>query len=148
MVIIKRILTTISIFILLIPFFTIAGCFPSSEQDFIDFAEVAAEEFLTSINNRDFEIFSKHLSHEMKGALPEEEFLRFATQIEGIIGRYVAESKKILKVEKQIEYIIVIYSTEYTKEPEGVIFTMTLQKVDGVIKIAGSWFDSSKLQGE
>jgi hypothetical protein len=42
----------------------------------------------------------------------------------------------------------VIYDTEYTDEPEGVIFTLVLQKVDSQIKISGSWFNSPKLRGE
>ena len=84
----------------------------------------------------------------MEEELPEAEFIKFADQVEEMIGKYVGDSKKFVKVEKQSGYISVIYNTEYTEEPAGVIFTLTLQKVDGVIKIAGSWFNSPKLRGE
>ena len=129
--------------------FTVAGCSSGdTDREYIDFAETAAEEYLVATNNRDFETFSKNLSVEMAEALPEAAFMEFADWVEDIIGKYVQGSKEFVKVEKQSGYISVIYNTEYTDEPSGVIFTLTLQKVDGVIKIAGSWFNSPKLRGE
>jgi hypothetical protein len=129
--------------------FSVAGCSAGDpNKEYIDFAETAVEEYLVATNNKDFGTFSKDLGKEMEEALPEAEFMKFADQIEGIIGKYVAGSKEFVKVEKQSGYINVIYNTEYTDEPAGVIFTLTLQKVDGVIKIAGSWFNSPKIRGE
>jgi hypothetical protein len=126
-----------------------AGCSTSpSDQEFIDFAETTAEEYLVSINDRDYETFSKHLGKEMMEELPEENFLEFADQVEGIVGNYIKGSKAYSKLQKESGYISVIYDTEYTDEPEGVIFTLVLQKVDGQIKISGSWFNSPKLRGE
>ena len=145
---IARIFSIIIILTLAAGVFVVAGCSSSTDQEFIDFADTAAEEYLVSANNRDFESFSKHLGKEMEEALPEEEFLKFADQIEEIIGNYVEGSKEFVKVEKQSGYINVIYNTEYTEEPAGVIFTLTLQKVDGEIRIGGSWFNSPKLRGE
>jgi len=127
----------------------ISGCSTSpADQEFIDFADASAEEYLVSINEADYETFSKHLGKEMMEELTEENFYAFADQVEGIVGNYVEESKEFSKIQKESGYISVIYDTEYTEEPEGVIFTLVLQKVDGQIKISGSWFDSPKLRGE
>jgi len=127
----------------------ISGCSTSpADQEFIDFADASAEEYLVSINKADYETFSKHLGKEMMEELTEENFYAFADQVEGIVGNYVEESKEFSKIQKESGYISVIYDTEYTEEPEGVIFTLVLQKVDGQIKISGSWFDSPKLRGE
>jgi len=127
----------------------ISGCSTSpADQEFIDFADASAEEYLVSINEADYETFSKHLGKEMMEELTEENFYAFADQVEGIVGNYVEESKEFSKIQKESGYISVIYDTEYTEEPEGVIFTLVLQKVDGQIKISGSWFNSPKLRGE
>jgi hypothetical protein len=126
-----------------------SGCSTSpADQEYIDFADTAAEEYLLSINERDYEAFSKNLGKEMMEEFPEENFLAFTDQLEGIIGNYVEGSKEFSKLQKKSGYISVIYDTKYTNEPEGVIFTFVLQKVDGQIKIAGSWFNSPKLRGE
>jgi len=48
------------------------GCSPGTvDQEYIDFADTAAEQYLISINEKDFESFSEHLGTEMKEALPE-----------------------------------------------------------------------------
>jgi hypothetical protein len=126
-----------------------AGCSTSSaDQEFIDFADATAEEYLVSINDRDYEAFSRHLGKEMMEELTEENFLDFADQVEGIVGSYVKGSKEYSNLQKESGFISVIYNTEYTDEPEGVIFTLVLQKIDGQIKISGSWFNSPKLRGE
>jgi protein involved in sex pheromone biosynthesis len=127
----------------------ISGCSTSSaDQEYIDFADTAAEEYLVSINERDYVVFSKHLGEEMLEELPEESFLEFADQVEGIVGNYIDGSKEFSKVEKNSGFISIVYDTKYTEEPAGVIFTLVLQKVEGQIKISGSWFNSPKLRGE
>lgn len=128
---------------MMIPF---AGC--SADKEFIDFAEIAAEDYLIAMNDRDFEVFSKNLSKEMKEALPEVKFINFADQIEGLVGNYIEGSKDFEKTEKGSGYITIIYNAEYSNEPAGVTVRIALQKVDDNIQIAGSWFYSPKLSGE
>ncbi len=125
------------------------GCSGDSvDQEYIDFANTVSEEYLVSINEKDYQAFSRHLGKEMMEELPEDGFLEFAGQLEGIIGKYVEGSRDFSGVEKQSGFISIIYDTDYTSEPEGVIFTLVLQKVEGEIKISGSWFNSAKLRGE
>jgi hypothetical protein len=127
----------------------ISGCSTSpADQEFIDFADMAAEEYLVSINEADYETFSKHLGKQMMEELTEENFYAFSEQLEGVVGNYIEGSRKYSKLQKESGFISIIYDTEYTSEPEGVIFTLVLQKVDGQIKITGSWFNSPKLRGE
>jgi len=129
--------------------FLFSGCSQNDAyQEFIDFAEVAAENYLIAINNQDFDAFSKNLSEEMKEVLPEAEFLNFTDQIEGVIGNYIEGSKNFKKTEKESGYIAVIYDAKYSNEPAGVEVRIVLQKVDGIIQIAGSFFNSPKLRGE
>jgi hypothetical protein len=145
----SRLATVFLVLAIAVSLLLIFGCSTSAaDQEYIDFADTAAEEYLTSINESDYKTFSKHLSKEMVEELNEENFLEFKEQAEGIIGNYIEGSKEFSKLQKESGYISVIYDTEYTDEPAGVIFTLVLQKVDGQIKISGSWFNSPKLRGE
>ncbi len=118
------------------------------DQEYIDFSARASEDYLIAVNNLDFNSFSKNLSKDMKDALPEEEFLKFADQIEGIIGTYEPGSKKLVQTAKESGYIVIVYNARYTGESSDVEVRITLQKVDDKIEIAGSWFDSPILRGE
>ncbi len=132
--------------ILILP---VAGCSANQvDQEYIDFSAIAAENYLIAINNKDFNSFSQDLNEDMREALPEEEFLSFADQIEGIIGKYEPGSKKLDRTKKDSGYIVIIYNAEYTEEPENVVVTISLQRTGNKIEIAGSWFNSPKLRGE
>jgi hypothetical protein len=118
------------------------------EDEYISFAETAAENYLLSINNNDYESFSKDLSKEMIEAIPEDEFKKLSERFEKTIGNYIEDSKSIVAAERKSGYIVIIFNLKYTDEPDEVRFTMTLQKINGEIQIAGSWFDSPKLRNE
>ncbi len=127
----------------------VIGCTASQvDQEYINFSARATEDYLIAINNRDFRSFSQNLNKDMKEALPEEEFLTFVDQIEGIIGTYEPGSKKLDQTKKDSGYIVITYNARYTGESEEVIVTISLQKTGDKIEIAGSWFNSPKLRGE
>ena len=118
------------------------------DQEYTDFSEQAAENYLIAVNNRDFNSFSKDLSKEMKEALPEEAFYEFSDQMKDLIGTYESGSKKLIQTAKKSGYIIAVYNAKYTGESSDVEVRITLQKVDDKIVIAGSWFNSPILRGE
>jgi len=127
----------------------VIGCSANQvDQEYIDFSARASENYLIAINNRDFNSFSQNLNKDMKEALPKEEFLSFADQVEEIIGTYEPGSKKLDQTKKDSGYIVVVYNAKYTGEPEDVVVTISLQKTGDKIEIAGSWFNSPKLRGE
>jgi len=130
--------------------FAAFGCSVSQDQDInqdiIKFADSAAENYLTAINNEDYTKFSMDLDEEMKKALPEDKFLEFTSQIKAIIGNYVPGSKKFAKTIKESGFTSVIYNAEYTEEPAGVEVKIVISKVNNEMKISGSWFNSPKLR--
>ncbi len=135
--------------ICLVLFLPVIGCSANLvDQEYIDFSARASEDYLIAINNRDFDSFSQNLSKDMKEASPEEEFLSFADQIESIIGTYEPGSKKLDQTKKDSGYIVIVYNARFTGEPEDVVVTISLQKTNNKIEIAGSWFNSPKLRGE
>jgi len=127
----------------------VIGCSANQvDQEYIDFSARASEDYLIAISNRDFDGFSQNLNKDMKEALPEEEFLSFVDQIESIIGTYEPGSKKLDQTKKDSGYIVIVYNARFTGEPEDVVVTISLQKTNNKIEIAGSWFNSPKLRGE
>ena len=142
----SRTIRSFLLLICLVLILPVIGC--SADQEYIDFSARASENYLIAINNRDFDSFSQDLNKDMKEALPEEEFLSFADQVEGIIGTYEPGSKKLDQTKKDSGYIVIVYNAKYTGEPEDVVVTISLQKTGDKIEIAGSWFNSPKLRGE
>jgi len=70
------------------------------DQEYIDFSARASEDYLIAISNRNFDSFSQNLNKDMKEALPEEEFLSFADQIESVIGTYEPGSKNLIRLKR------------------------------------------------
>ena len=145
----SKIVKLLLLLICLVVIVPVIGCAASQVgQEYIDFSTRATEDYLIAINNRDFNDFSKNLNKEMEEALPEEEFLSFADQIEGLIGTYEPGSKKLDQTTKDSGYIVIVYNARYTGESEDVEVRISLQKTGNKIEIAGSWFNSPILRGE
>jgi hypothetical protein len=145
----NKIIKLLLFLICLLVIVPIIGCTAIQvDQEYIDFSARATEDYLIAINNRNFNSFSKDLNKDMEEALPEEEFLTFVDQIEGIIGTYEPGSKKLDQTKKESGYIVITYNARYTGESEDVIVTISFQKSGNKIEIAGSWFTSPKLRGE
>lgn len=117
-------------------------------EEFIDFADIAAEELLLSIDNRDFNTFSKDLENEMIEDMPKEEFLKFADQLVEAVGNYIEDSKNFKNIERDKGNITVVYDTQYSDEPAGVELRIVLKKMDDGIKIVGIWLNSPKIRSE
>jgi len=97
----SKIIKLFLLLICLILTLPVIGCSANQvDQEYIDFSARASEDYLIAINNRDFDSFSQNLNKDMKEALPEEEFLSFADQIESIIGTYEPGSKKLDQTKK------------------------------------------------
>ena len=145
----NKIIKLLLFLICLLVIVPVIGCTASQiGQEYIDFSARATEDYLIAINNRDFSSFSRNLNKDMEEASPEEEFLTFVDQIEGLIGTYEPGSKKLDQTKKDSGYIVITYNARYTGESEEVIVTISLQKTGDKIEIAGSWFNSPKLRGE
>jgi hypothetical protein len=145
----KKIVKSILFLICLVVIVPAIGCTASQvDQEYIDFSGRAIEDYLIAINNRDFNSFSKNLNKDMEEVLPEEEFLSFADQIEGLIGTYEPGSKRLDQTKKDSGYIVMTYNARYTGESDEVIIAISLQKTGDKIEIAGSWFNSPILRGE
>jgi len=142
----RRKILVIVILLMFTLIFIIPGC-TRVEQESISFADSATENFLTALNNQDYESYKKDLDSKMLEAVPEEEFIKFSSYLNSTIGEYVADSKEISGSTIQNGMIVVVYGADYTEETKKVTVTIVISEpVEGNYKISGSWFDSPKLR--
>ncbi|MCX8094721.1 MAG: DUF3887 domain-containing protein [Caldisericia bacterium] len=111
-----------------------------------EYADPMTENLLIGRNKRNYEIYSKDFSDEMKKAVTKEKFLENCNLIEGKIGKYIEQSKKFSLATRQDKYIIVTYKGKFTEESSDVTIRIVFEEIDGVMKITGEWYDSPKLR--
>ncbi|MEA2015471.1 MAG: DUF3887 domain-containing protein [Actinomycetota bacterium] len=124
----------------------LSGCSAAGEEA-VSFADDVTEDYLTAINDGNFENFKKDLGEEMLQAMPEDEFIKFSSYLNDTIGDYVQDSKEVTASGVQKGMDVIVYQTDYTGEDEKVKVTIVISKNEnGDYKISGSWFDSPKLR--
>jgi hypothetical protein len=113
-----------------------------------DYAGEIAENMLISLNNGDYDSFTRDFDNTMKDAVTQEVFdTQFIQNIRGIIGNYEPGSKQFFQAASQAQYTIVFYFAEYTEESGAVLVRVTFQQIEGRPYIAGLLWNSPKLRG-
>ncbi|MBC8390841.1 MAG: DUF3887 domain-containing protein [Actinobacteria bacterium] len=109
------------------------------------YSDTMAENLLVGLSDGDYGKFSKDFDDEMKGAIPEESFGEFGSQIKEGLGEYVTDSKEYLNVTREDEFTIVYYKAEYindsTKRVVDTKVKVVFRKVNGEMKIVGLWYE-------
>lgn len=113
-------------------------------EKWIGIATPIAENILKSINNDDYQAFSKDFSGEMKDAMPPQGFADLRETLISTIGTYISITPA--KVTQDGEYIAVYFDAKFEKE-EKVTVRVVFGKDDETHKVSGLWFDSPKLRG-
>ncbi len=125
--------------------FIFSGCKVSEE--IIAFAEDAAENYLTAINDQDYESYTRDLDDTMKISVSEEEFLDFSSYLMNTIGYYEPGSKEHSYNIVQNGMDVIVYRASYTGEEGEVEFKIVITgSRDGTYRVSGSWFDSPRLR--
>jgi len=132
---IKRMLipaAVLAVLIMVVPVF--AGC-----GKVAGYSDPVTENILVSMNRGDYAGFSKDFDATMKSELPEETFPAFLTQVNGQIGNYIADSKKITGVEVANGLTTATYKADF-EAMEGVTVEVVYKEIDGQMKVVGLWF--------
>jgi hypothetical protein len=138
-------LLVLAVFILIL--FT--GCAPSINiSEVKPYADPATENLLIAMNDNNFTEFVKGMDDDMKNALSKANFNELISKVNGVVGNYIPNSKKLYQAVNNDEYVTAIYLTKFTNESSEVTVKVVFKDVDGVMKITGLWFDSTKLRGE
>jgi hypothetical protein len=115
------------------------------EETVSSWTDEIVENFLISIDKKDYESFSKDFSESMKSHLNEKMFKEQVLPISELIGEYIKGSKKLLTTEEVDENNIkLIYSSDYSNEKNEVIVTTVFDKDNQLIE--GLFINSEKIQ--
>ncbi|NBI07772.1 hypothetical protein [Senegalia massiliensis] len=115
------------------------------EETISSWADDIVENFLISIDKKDYESFSKDFSENMKEQLNESMFKEQVLLISELIGDYIKGSKELLTTEEVDENNIkLIYSSDYSNEKNEVIVTTVFNKESQLIE--GLFINSEKIQ--
>ena len=103
------------------------------------YSDPIAENILISMNNRDYEGFSKDFDENMKRELSEAAFPDFIDAINNQVGDYVSGSKKMTGVNIENGLTTATYMVDF-EALEDVTMDVVYQEIDGKMKVVGLWF--------
>ncbi len=109
------------------------------------YSEAVTDGIMKGYNEMDHKTYSKDFDEKMKNALPEKVFNQKIKQIKDKIGEY--KSRKVTKVQKQNQYTVVYYKTQF-KDEKDVKMKVVFQKYGTKMLVSGHWLNSPKLRGE
>ena len=119
----------------------------SSASDY-SYADEILDNILAGIKNRDYAKFSLDFSDSVKNAIPEDRFIAICDLFDSTIGEYqsrtFAGAEKVDNDENTLIYIV--YTAEYTDEPDGVIITIAFSGEKCTKKVETLLFNSPKLR--
>ena len=130
----RLLLSTIIMVVLLIavPLFT--GCGQVAK-----YSDPITENILISMNRSDYAGFSRDFDETMKRELPEDTFPAFVDQVNGQIGNYIADSKRMTGVNVSNGLTTATYEADFTAV-EDITVEVVYQEIDGKMKVVGLWF--------
>lgn len=130
-----RLITIISVVLVLLTALPlISGCGKTAE-----FADPVLENILISMNNGDYQGFSKDFDANLRAELSEAVFPDFLAAVNGTIGNYVTGSKKITGVNISNGLTTATYKVDF-EGMEDVTVDVVFQEIDDMRKVVGLWF--------
>jgi outer membrane murein-binding lipoprotein Lpp len=113
----------------------LAGCGSTAK-----YSDPIAENILVSMNNGDYAGFSRDFDANMKSQLGEAAFPGFLDAVNGQVGNYIADSKKITGVNIENGLTTATYTADF-EFLEDVTVDVVYQKIGGEMKVVGLWFN-------
>jgi hypothetical protein len=105
------------------------------------YTDVETENALVSLQNNDYNGFTKDFNQTMKNAMPQSAFTKLYNLISSTVGDYQSKEFEIATIANNI--FTIQYYAQYSLEPRGVWVSISF---DSNQKIAGLYFNSPKLQ--
>lgn len=129
---------------------SLLGCGGQSLSDAeLEKANAVTDNVLAGISEKDYAIFSRDFSDEMKAAMNEESFTAFAESLDENLGRLQSKSVTLTSKINQMDQTILVanYEATYEKDPVPVNINMQLIEKDGESILIGMSFESPALEG-
>jgi hypothetical protein len=122
----------LAVLLIAVPLFT--GCGQVAK-----YSDPITENILISMNRSDYAGFSRDFDETMKRELPEGSFDAFVDQVNGQIGNYIADSKRMTGVNVKNGLTTATYEADFTAM-EDVTVEVVYQEIGGKMKVVGLWF--------
>ena len=139
------------ILVVLILVVSVSGCIGqetviSGEEaaEVLAYADPAAENLLTGLNEGNYAAYSRDFSAEMREAIDETVFEQNREFVVSRIGFYKSRDDPV--VTEVGDYVAVTYRAKFERE-DGVVLRFVFKEDDPAHRLHGLWFNSPKLRG-
>ncbi|MFA7562072.1 MAG: DUF3887 domain-containing protein [Methanoculleus sp.] len=139
------------ILVVLILVVSVSGCIGqetviSGEEaaEVLAYADPAAENLLTGLNEGNYAAYSRDFSAEMREAIDETVFEQNREFVVSRIGFYKSRDDPV--VTEVGDYVAVTYRAKFERE-DGVVLRFAFKEDDPAHRLHGLWFNSPKLRG-
>ncbi|KLU62380.1 hypothetical protein CEB3_c12410 [Peptococcaceae bacterium CEB3] len=117
-------------------------------QSSVSYAGPILDNVLAGIKDKDYAQFSRDFGSAMKNGLPQDKFDTLVSWLNSKVGNYESKtfSGATTKEKDNKTFTIVVYKAKYSKEPKGVLITLSLGDSGGKKVVEGLYFNSPNLQ--
>lgn len=128
----------------------LGSCVKALSENDVAYVIPLLDNIIASIRDSNYEMFSRDLNAEMKGALDQNAFAELKFMLDQKLGDYQGRNfTKAIQTKKNDRlYTTVLYTARYTKEPASVVITITTEYIEGQVKIGGLYFNSPSLRSQ
>jgi hypothetical protein len=138
----KIILFSSSLIVLFLFCFSFVSCsktLTAGEIKIKNVTDPITENYFISINNEDYEKFSKDFDDGMKKAVTKDNFTQLILPIKNGLGNYIPNSIKLVTIANEQGFTAVYYDTNFSKK-NNVKIKMVFSIINNEYKISGQWF--------
>jgi len=139
----KKILLFFSSLIILLFFcFSFVSCNKTLTAEEIKIKTIVdpiTENYFVSINNEDYDKFSKDFDDGMKKAVTKDNFIQMILPIKNGWGDYISNSIKLVTIASEQGFTAVYYDANFSKK-NNIKIKMVFSKINDEYKISGQWF--------
>ena len=139
----KKILLFFSSLIILLFFcFSFVSCnktLTAEEINFKNIVDPMTENYFVSINNEDYDKFSKDFDDGMKKAVTKDNFIQLILPVKNGWGDYIPNSIKLVTIANEQGFTAAYYDANFSKKV-NIKIKMVFSKINDEYKISGQWF--------
>jgi len=139
----KKILLFFSSLIILLFFcFSFVSCNKTLTAEEIKIKTIVdpiTENYFVSINNEDYDKFSKDFDDGMKKAITKDNFIQLFLPVKNELGDYIPNSIKLVTIANEQGFTAVYYDANFLKK-NNIKIKMVFSKINDEYKISGQWF--------
>jgi hypothetical protein len=138
----KIILFFSSLIILLFFCFSFVSCnktLTAAEIKIKNIMDPMTENYFISINNEDYDKFSKDFDDGMKKAVTKDNFDQLILAVKNGLGDYDPNSIKLVTIANEQGFIAAYYDANFSKKND-IKIKMVFSKINNEYKISGQWF--------